>query len=150
MMRTIVFPIVLVTLVCAIAAQQVGNPLGDDPAKFDEKMEAAALHNDVAFFQAVLADDVRFTHGTGLVQDRAKWLAAAARAKFSARDLDSVEVEPHGDIVETTGHIRIKSGNPNNPEYQIWYVRVYAKRGGRWQLLSNRTVRQVDGPAAEK
>ncbi len=149
-MRRISIALCILVLSCSAAAQQVSNPLGDDPAKFDEKLEAAALHNDLAFFQAVLSDDVRFTHGTGLVQDRAEWLAAVPRAKFSARDLDSVEVEPHGDVVETTGHIHIQSGNRNNPEYQIWYVRVYARRDGRWQLLSNRTVKQVNGPMAQK
>ena len=131
-------------------AQTPGNSLGDDPAKFDQQMEAAALRQDVAFFQAVLADDVRFTHGTGLVQDKAKWLASAGRSKYVLRDIDSIEVEPHGDVVETTGHIHVKSGNPSNPEYHIWYVRVYARRNGAWQLLSNRTVRQVNGASPAK
>jgi len=52
----------------------MSNPLSDDPSKFDEKLEAAAVRNHLAFFQAVLSDDVRFTHDTGLVQDRVKWL----------------------------------------------------------------------------
>lgn len=142
------FALLLVSL--SAFGQQTANPLGDDPSKFDEKLEAAALHNDVAFFQAVLSDDVRFTHGTGQVQDRAKWLESAPRSKYFVRELDSVEVEPHGDVVETTGHVHVKSGNARRPEYHIWYVRVYAKRAGRWQLLSNRTVREVDGPMAEK
>jgi hypothetical protein len=144
------FAFAALMLTVTAAAQSRNNPLGDDPAKFDEKVEAAALHNDLAFFQAVLADDVRFTHGTGLVQDRAKWLEATPRSKYSARELDSVEVEPHGDVVETTGHVQVKSGNPRNPEYHIWFVRVYAKRDGRWQLLSNRTVRQVNGALPAK
>ena len=142
----------LVALMLAVTAwaQSPKNPLGDDPSKFDEKLEAAAMNNDVAFFEAVLSNDVCFTHGTGLVQDRAKWLASAPKAKYFARELDSVEVEPHGDVVETTGHVHVKSANPQRPEYHIWFVRVYAKRDGRWQLLSNRTVKEVDGPTATK
>jgi len=137
----------LLLLLVSVAAvgQQPANPLGDDPAKFDEKVESASLHNDLAFFQTVLSDDVRFTHGTGLVQDKAKWLADVPQAKYAARDLDSVEVEQHGDVIETTGHIHVKIETPRKLEYQIWFVRVYAKRDVRWQLLSNRTVRQVNG-----
>jgi hypothetical protein len=146
-LRSIAF---LLVSLAAVGQQTANNPLGDDPAKFDEKMEAAAMHNDVAFFQAVLADDVRFTHGTGMVQDRAKWLASAPNAKYLSRELDSVEVEPHGDVIETTGHVHVKSGNSRNPDYHIWFVRVYAKRNGRWQILSNRTVREVDGPMPAK
>lgn len=108
------------------------------------------LHNDVAFLQKALADDVRFTHGTGLVWDKTKWLAAAPTSKFTARDLSSVEVEPHGDIIETTGHTHVRGSNAENPEYHIWYVRVYARRKGVWQIVSNRTVRQVNGPTTEK
>jgi hypothetical protein len=139
MLRILAVPIAVIVLACAVPAQTMSNPLGDDSSKFDEKLEASALHNDLAFFQAVLSDDVRFTHGTGLVQDRAKWLDDVPKAKYLVRELDSVEVEPHADVVETTGHVHVKT---SRSEYHIWYVRVYAKREGRWQLLSNRTVRQ--------
>ena len=149
-MRTIIVAVVGLVLAFGASAQNAGNPLGDDPPKFDQQMEAAALRQDVAFFQTVLSDDVRFTHGTGLVQDKTKWLASAGKSKYFLRDLDSVEVESHGDVVETTGHVHVKSGNARNPEYHIWYVRVYAKRDGRWQLLSNRTVREVDGAMPAK
>ena len=148
-MKLNVFAIALLMVAISVSGQTT-NPLGDDLSKFDEKMEAAAMHNDVAFFQAVLADDVRFTHGTGLVQDRAKWLASAPNAKYLSRELDSVEVEPHGDVIETIGHVHVKTPNPSNPEYHIWFVRVYAKRNGRWQILSNRTVREVRGPLPVK
>ena len=137
--------LVLLLLNIAAIAQQPVRTLGNDPAKFDEKVEAASLHNDLAFFQVVLSEDVRFTHGTGLVQDKAKWLADVPRAKYVVRNLDTDEVELHSDVVETTGHIHVKIEDPKKLEYQIWYVRVYAKRDGRWQLLSNRTVRQVNG-----
>ena len=143
--------VVLALLTFAAAtAQDRANALGADLAHFDAQIEAATLRKDVAFFRTVLADDVRFTHGTGAIWDKEKWLETVSHSTFIARDLDSVEVEPHGDIIETTGHIHIKSGNPQNPEYQIWYVRVYARRNGAWQLLSNRTVRQVNGSIAQK
>ena len=118
------------------------NPLGNDPAQFDARVESASLRNDVGFFQVVLAPDVRFSHGTGIAWDKQQWLKAVPVAKFTSRDLDSVQVEPHGDVVETTGHIHIKSGNPRHPGYEIWYVRVYEREHAGWRLLSNRTVRR--------
>ena len=52
------------------------------------------------------------------------------KAKYLVRERDSIQVEPHADVVETTGHVHVKT---NKSEYHIWYVRVYAKREGRWQ-----------------
>ena len=135
---------------CGVAMAAPSNSLGDDPAKFDAQIEAAMLRKDVGFFREVLSPDVRFSHGTGTVWNKQQWLDALPNATYTVRDLDSVEVEPHGDVVETTGHIHIKTSSAKNPEYHIWYVRVYARRDGRWQLLSNRTVRQVNGPMPQK
>lgn len=136
---------VALSTVSLAAWAQSERSLGNDPAKFDAKVEAAMLAKDIGFFAEVLSPDVRFSHGTGTVWDKQKWLEALPKASYTVRDLDSVDVEPHGDVMETTGHIHIKSGSATLPEYQIWYVRVYARRNGAWRLLSNRTVRQVNG-----
>ena len=145
-----VFLGVLLLDVAAAVGQQPADNLGDDPAQFDQKIEAAALRHDTAFFQTILSADVRFTHGTGDVWDKHQWLATVPKSPSpsTTRRLDSVLVEAHGDVVETVGHIQVKTKELKNPEYHIWYVRVYARRSGIWQLLSNRTVRKVDGPLA--
>ena len=142
--------VAVLLVACGVAVAALSNPLGNDPAKFDSQIEAAMLRKDAGFFGQVLSADVRFSHGTGTVWNKQQWLDALPNATYTARDLDSVEVEPHGDVVETTGHIHIKASSAKNPEYHIWYVRVYARRDGQWQLLSNRTVRQVNGPIPER
>jgi hypothetical protein len=154
-MKPVWLGLAMVALVSAALTQEASKGLGDDPSKFDTQVESAMLKKDVAFLQGVLAEDVRFTHGprpdgTRMVWDRARWLESTPKSMATERNLDSVEVEPHGDIVETTGHVQVKTSVATNPEYHIWYVRVYAKRDGRWQLLSNRTVREVRGATAEK
>jgi hypothetical protein len=141
---------VLLLVVSAARAEAPSDSLGDDPAQFDKKLEAAALHSDTAFLQTVLSDDVRFTHGTGAVWDKHQWLEMVPRYSFIARTLDSVAIEAHGDVIETVGHIHIKPSDPKVAEYHIWYVRVYSRRNGKWQLLSNRTVRQVNGSLSDK
>jgi hypothetical protein len=133
----------------AAVGQQQADNLGDDPALFDQKLEAATLRHDTAFFQVVLSADVRFTHGTGVVWDKRQWLEMVPKLPATTSTVDSVLIEEHGDVVETVGHIQFKTKDPKNPEYNIWYVRVYERRNGIWQLLSNRTVRLVNGPVAK-
>jgi hypothetical protein len=149
-MRTYLVVVLLFIIRAAVFGQQAAaGPLGDDPGKFDERVEAASIRHDADFFIAVLADDVRFTHGTGLVQHKQQWIDSVRKSsgQTMVRDLDSVEVEPHGDLIETIGHVhvQVKRENTLAREYHIWFVRLYSRRQDAWLLISNRTVRQVNG-----
>jgi len=107
------------------------------------------LHADTAFLERVCASDFTYTHGDGWttgkpilgVDHRAEWLASLA-GRYSAREVDSQQVELHGDVAITMGRVRARSGGPAAAQraFSFWYVRVYAQRDGRWQYLSHRTV----------
>ncbi len=75
------------------------------------------------------------------------WLASLA-GRYSLREVDSQQIELHGDVAITMGRVRARSGAADNPPraFSFWYVRVYAHRDGRWQYLSHRTVH---GPVYE-
>ena len=124
---------------------------------FERDIEAAVVRGDVAFVDAASAPTFTFTHGDGWttggepirVDSRADWLATVANAPYASRALDSVRTELHGDVVITYGRYvgRFKNAPPGRRLFTVWYQRVYAKRDGRWQYLSHRTV---DGPKYEK
>ncbi len=124
---------------------------------FELAIEAAVVRGDVAFVDAATAPTFTFTHGDGWttggaplrVDTRADWMATVAKAPYASRVLDSVKTEVHGDVVITYGRYvgRFKDAAPGRRTFTVWYERVYAKRDGRWQYLSHRTV---DGPAYEK
>jgi Domain of unknown function (DUF4440) len=124
---------------------------------FERDVEAAVVRGDVAFVDAASAPTFTFTHGDGWtrggeplrVDSRADWLAAVAASPYASRVLDSVKTEVHGDVVITYGRYvgRFKNGAPGRRQFTVWYERVYARRGGRWQYLSHRTV---NGPLYDK
>lgn len=122
--------------------------LGDDPTKFDALLDGAYLRHDVTFMASALADDMRFTHGVepgGTVWDKQGFLKAAKNYNGIARNVDSIQVERHGDIVETLGHIQVKTPNPERAEYHVYFVRLYRNGVNGWQFVSHRTVREIDG-----
>lgn len=149
-MKPMLAVVLLLFVIRAAPAQQQPSQqsLGDDPSRFDERMETATMRHDVGFFINVLADDVVFSHGTGVVQNKQQWVNSIRKDVGTnvVRNLDSVKVEPHGDLVETVGHVQVRVPGKPLREYNIWFVRLYARREGEWRLLSNRTVRQVNGP----
>lgn len=119
----------------------------------EQKIEDAVVRGDVAFVDSVLASDFSFVHGdawtTGgkpLASDsKAAFLKRVADKEYLVHDLDGVKTEVHGDIVITYGRY-VSLFMPQNRNAapgrlnSIWFERVYAKRNGKWQFLSHRTV----------
>jgi hypothetical protein len=124
---------------------------------FERDIETAVVRGDVGFVDSASAPTFTFTHGDGWttggeplrVDGRADWLATVAKAPYASRVLDSVKTEVHGDVVITYGRYvgRFKDAAPGRMQFTVWYERVYAKRDGKWQYLSHRTV---NGPIYEK
>jgi uncharacterized protein DUF4440 len=124
---------------------------------FEREIEASVVRGDVGFVDTASAPTFSFTHGDGWttggaplrVDSRADWLATVAKSPYASRVLDSVKTEVHGDVVITYGRYvgRFKNAAPGRRQFTVWYQRVYAKRDGKWQYLSHRTV---DGPVYEK
>jgi hypothetical protein len=117
-----------------------------------EGSRSGQVRGDVTFLARALADDFAFTHGDawrtggkpGRVDTKKSWMDLVARGKCVSRTVDSQQVEPHGSVVITTGHIVVKLKvpflNTGRPEYSVWFVRVYRAKDGGWELVSHRTV----------
>jgi len=146
----------LATMVCCFALSATASDTGAEVVTFEKQMEAAVVRGDVTFLDKICASEFSFTHGDGWttggaplrVENRAQWLASISKAPYLFRELDSVQVELHGDVAITYGRYRAryKAGNPEQREFIVWFERVYARRNGGWQFLSHRTVH---GPVYE-
>jgi hypothetical protein len=171
-MRTRLAFLLVTVLACQVSAQQPKSavaPQMSNPAdaariaeviSFEKEMEAAVVRGDVKFLERALSDDYLFTHGdlwtTGgpplRLDTKQTWIAYVSQqpSPYISRELDSVQVELHGDIAITCGRYRYQprpnASNPNPGRLSIWFERVYAKRNGQWQHLSHRTVR---GPISD-
>ncbi|HET9270097.1 MAG TPA: nuclear transport factor 2 family protein [Vicinamibacterales bacterium] len=144
-------------VVAAAVAIGVSVMAQSDPAAevlaFEREVEAAIVRGDVEFMERACAPTFVFSHGDGWttggdpfrVDTRAQWMAVVKSAPYASRELDRVRVEMHGDIAITYGRYvaRMKGGDPERQQFDLWFERVYARRDGRWQYLSHRTV---DGP----
>src|SRR5204862_2010514 len=106
----------------------------------EKQMDAAVVRGDVDFLDKICDRDFSFTHGDGWttrgaplrVENRAHWLDSISKAPYRFRELDSVQVELHGDVAITYGRYRaqFKAGNPEQREFIVWFERVYARRNG--------------------
>ena len=150
---SLVAVLVIVAPLYASAQKAHDDPAVAEVLAFERNVEAAIVRGDVEFMDRACAPTFSFTHGDGWttggqplrVDNRAQWLALVKSAPYASRELDSVRVEMHGDIAVTYGRYvaRMKGGDPERQQFDLWFERVYARRNGRWQYLSHRTV---DGP----
>ena len=139
----------------AVAIREKERDVAEELLALEKRIEEAVLRADVAFLDEVCADDFTYTHGDGWttggpvlgVDRKQEWLASLS-GRYSSREVDSQQVEVHGDVAITMGRVRASSGGPPEARrsFSFWYVRVYAQRDGRWRYLSHRTV---DGPLYE-
>jgi len=129
---------------------------------FEKACDDAAVKGDTAFLKRALSRDFIMTHGDGWttgnlplkVDTKDSWIEYVGKQPppYFYRNLDSVQVELHGDIAITVGRYRYlprpanSNAAPQSGHMYVWFERLYAKRNGEWQFLSHRTV---DGPNRE-
>ncbi len=115
----------------------------------NKAIEDAVVAKDLARLQGLYADDFRFTHGTGLIQNKFEWLDSLRDqgTRFISRQLESTMTEIHADIAVVTGRLLVRrSSSSGDARYGLQYVRVFSNRSGLWQLVSHQTVAQWDIP----
>lgn len=129
------------------------NPAAAEVLALEQKIEDAVVRGDVTFVASVLSDDFRFIHGDAWTtggqpladDDKAAFLKRVSAKEYLVHDLDRVQAEVHGDVVITYGRyvsLFVPQNRNATPARlnSIWFERVYAKRNGKWQFLSHRTV----------
>jgi hypothetical protein len=108
-------------------------------------IENAVLRHDIFCLDTLYEADFIFSHGSGKVETKSQWLESikSGKSRYVSRELDSVAVELHNDIALVTGRIIIQSEPISTQRiYGIRFIRVFAYRNNRWQLLSHRTLAQ--------
>ena len=115
--------------------------------QLDREFDRAIRDGDVIVLNRICADSFLFTHGDGVAQPRANFLALVSTGgmRSKTRDVADQQIEMHGDVALVTGRVHVTRDHPDpkRADYTIWYVRIYACRGGSWQILSNRTTRST-------
>ena len=140
MARLLILIVTLVSVATSAAARDGAAELRE----LEQRTEEAVVRADLGFLRGVYAEGFRFTHGDGEVQDRAQWLKDVATGQFLSRKVTPIEVEVHGNVAITFARLDVvRREGDGEDRYALKYVRVYEKRGGRWRMLSHRTVQML-------
>jgi ketosteroid isomerase-like protein len=123
----------------------------DDSASVLRDIEAverarfkAFIAADAATVRPMLANDLVYCHSTGVCQNKEEIIAFVTSGTQRYLGMDILAFNPRaiGDAVVINGKINARvETNGKADSFQAIYTDVYAKRDGRWQLVSWQSTR---------
>lgn len=113
----------------------------------DKKRMTAMAQKDLATLNELLADDLVYTHSTARLDTKASLIGnmESGSTVYTSVVPSDVKAQDLGDSVVLTGTCRIgvnAGGRPNS--FGVRFTDVYAKKSGRWQMVTWQSTRLPD------
>ena len=116
----------------------------DEISKLEKSWVAAVVARDQAALDRMLGDQLIYAHSTGIIDSKTDYLT---KLKTGAQNYTGIEhqtmtVKPYGDAAVVHAKVRMTGKNKDGPfDNQLMMMHVWAKQGGRWQLVAHQTTR---------
>ena len=136
--------IALTSLIFSLTTAAQQSPVEKAVLQLEQDWVNALVKADAAKLETLYADTLVYTHSSGSVDDKAKYIAnlKAGGTKYLSIDRDSVKVNTYGDSAIVTCHAVIKLvANGENRTVDARMIHVYAKIKGRWQMVAHQTTK---------
>ena len=105
----------------------------------------AMLEQDFEQLEALLADDLRYIHSTGVVESKRGYLAGVANGLYEYERIESREVTTtdHGSMVVQTGIVEMLVGERDQPKeaLRLLFTLLWTQSAGRWRLSLRQATR---------
>jgi hypothetical protein len=151
MRRTALIALMVVSgwMIAAISPA-AARPDGSEELLAAEHAQVDAItHQDYDQLDKLLGDDLFYCHASAHVDNKESFMKSLrdGEIKYLRVDSDDAKARVTGDIGIINGHFLVQTagrdGKPRMPDHS-WVTMIYAKRDGRWLLISY----QATHPAA--
>jgi ketosteroid isomerase-like protein len=115
--------------------------------ELDKKRMTAMAQKDIATLNALLADDLVYTHSSARLDTKQSLIGAmqSGATVYNSVVPSDVKAQDCGDTVILTGVARIgvnSGGNAMN--FAVRFTDVYANKGGKWQMVTWQSTRLAE------
>jgi len=111
--------------------------------KLNQQIDDHVVSRNLKALDTLYANDFVFSHGSGRVEGKPGWLTTVGRSNYPIRQHDSVKVELHPAVAVVKGKMAIQKINKDKTDkYHLRYIRVFALRNNRWQLISHNSTHE--------
>lgn len=139
-MRPMRFALLSLLVAVAAAAQ---DPAAEIRAA-DARRMAAMVAVDVPALEALLAEELTYTHSSGQVETRAQFLESLTSGTLRYRSLapSDVSVRAYGDVAVATGRVEVEATSQGNDlKLSLRFTEVWVRRDGAWKLTAWQSTR---------
>lgn len=112
--------------------------------ELEKRRFAAQVGKDAATLNQILADDLVYVHSSGTVENKAEFVAnvLAGKLVYGKIEVERAQVRFFGSVAVVTGTANMEvSAQGKAQTLRLHYTDVYAKRKGRWQMVSWQSTR---------
>jgi ketosteroid isomerase-like protein len=112
--------------------------------ELDRKRMTAMAHKDIATLNAVLSDDLVYTHSSARIDTKQSLIGAMESGKtvYSAVEPSDVKAQDFGTAVVLTGTAQISVTSNGAPiRFGVRFTDVYVNAGGAWQMVAWQSTR---------
>jgi ketosteroid isomerase-like protein len=113
----------------------------------DKKRMHAMAQKDIATLNALLSDDLVYTHSTARLDTKKSLIEAMESGKtvYTAVEPSDVKAQDLGNAVVLTGSARIGVISNGNPvSFRVRFTDVYANNGDQWHMVTWQSTRLPD------
>jgi ketosteroid isomerase-like protein len=105
---------------------------------------AALVAGDVEALRAMLADDFVYTNASGVVFDKAAYLAfymTSGEMRWQSQDLDDIRVRVYGSAAVVTCRIHDRASfRGTGFDARFRSTQVFVQQAGRWRYVAGQTT----------
>jgi len=119
----------------------------DEIIELENQRIAAMIAGDEATLDAVLADDLIYTHSTARVETKAEFIGnvTSGRTRYVSLERDDVNIRDYGDTAVVTGHAKLHvMANDRDLKFQVRFLDVYCRLNGSWQMVAWQSTKIPD------
>ena len=136
--------VVLITATTLVPAQNRDQSAADEILRLDESRFAAMTRGDLAELNKILADDLVYTHSSGLVEGKKEFIASlqSGNLKYVSIQNEEKKARIYGTVALVNGRAKVTiSARGQEQSFVLRYLDVYAKRDGKWQMVAWQSTR---------
>lgn len=137
MTRKITLILVLLSAVSVASAQR--RTTTEEILKLDASRFAAMTRGDLDELRRILADDLTYTHSTGVTETKQEFLAGIESGNLKYQSIESGEAKAriYGTVAVINGRANVKVNSRGQEQsFSIRYIDVYVRRNGKWQMVA--------------
>ncbi|HTU03513.1 MAG TPA: nuclear transport factor 2 family protein [Candidatus Sulfotelmatobacter sp.] len=107
----------------------------------------ALVRKDFGFLDAVLGEELIYTHSSGVRESKARLMASLRSGDlvYESAVPEKLQALCYGAAAVLTGEASMKvQSRGQDLGFRILYTNVYARRDGRWQMVAWQATRKPD------